>query len=222
MARTVERLLFAIGVCALGWFAIGEIHAAREQAALSRELEAARDAAAVSGSPAAAAGTGAAPRTLARRALIGRIEVPRLRLSALAREGVDIRTLRGSVGHVPGTALPGEPGNAAFAAHRDTFFRPLAGIKTDDTVLVTTPDGVHRYRVFATRVVQPSDVSVLRSGQLSQLTLVTCYPFDFVGSAPQRFIVQAELIPPARAAGTRHSGSARVTKGTTTTDKRTN
>ena len=194
--RAVERLLFIVGVVALGWFATGQIHAAREQAALSRELEAARRAAAVQR---AAAGSSPATPTaaLATRSLIGRIEVPRLRLSALAREGVDVRTLRGSVGHVPGTALPGAPGNAAFAAHRDTFFRPLAGIRKGDSVLVTTADGVHRYTVFATRVVEPSDVSVLRSGQLSQLTLVTCYPFDFVGSAPQRFIVQAELTPPS-------------------------
>ena len=200
--RAVERLLFIVGVVALGWFATGQIHAAREQAALSRELEAARRAAAVQR---AAAGSSPATPTaaLATRSLIGRIEVPRLRLSALAREGVDVRTLRGSVGHVPGTALPGAPGNAAFAAHRDTFFRPLAGIRKGDSVLVTTADGVHRYTVFATRVVEPSDVSVLRSGQLSQLTLVTCYPFDFVGSAPQRFIVQAELtVPPRTAAAT--------------------
>lgn len=193
--RAAERLLFAIGLAALGWFATGQIHAAREQAALSRELEAARSAAA--SSPADAGVEPATPLTLPKRTVIGRIEVPRLQLSALAREGVDVRTLRGSVGHVPGTAMPGDPGNAAFAAHRDTFFRPLAGIRKDDTVLVTTPDGVHRYRVFSTRIVSPSDVSVLRSGQRSQLTLVTCYPFDYVGSAPQRFIVQAELMPAA-------------------------
>lgn len=190
--QALERLLFVIGVVACGWFASGQIHAAREQAALSRELQQAQRSAAPSARPAPAA-----------RTMIARIDVPRLKLSALAREGVDIRTLRGSVGHVPGTALPGEPGNAAFAAHRDTFFRPLAGIRNGDFVLVTTPDGVHRYRVYATRVVEPTDVTVLRSGQRSQLTLVTCYPFDFVGSAPQRFIVQAELtVPPRTAAAT--------------------
>lgn len=200
MLRYAERALFAIGIIALAWFASGQIYAAREQAALSRELEAARQAAetAAEAAPDTRSAVSAAP--LAARALVGRIEVPRLRLSALAREGVDVRTLRGSVGHVPGTALPGEPGNAAFAAHRDTFFRPLAGIRKGDTVLVTTPDGVHSYRVFGTRVVTPTEVSVLRSGQRSQLTLVTCYPFDYVGSAPQRFIVQAELTPPPRAA----------------------
>ena len=200
MLRYAERALFAIGIIALAWFASGQIYAAREQAALSRELEAARQAAetAAEAAPDTRSAVSAAP--LAARALVGRIEVPRLRLSALAREGVDVRTLRGSVGHVPGTALPGEPGNAAFAAHRDTFFRPLAGIRKGDTVLVTTPDGVHSYRVFGTRVVTPTEVSVLRSGQRSQLTLVTCYPFDYVGSAPQRFVVQAELTPPPRAA----------------------
>jgi sortase A len=203
--RSAERLLLAIGIIAFGWFASGQIYAAREQAALSRELEAAQRHAAAA--TAALPASVSPPRlALASRALIGRIEVPRLSLSALAREGVDVRTLRGSVGHVPGTALPGEPGNAAFAAHRDTFFRPLAGIRRGDTILVTTPDGVHQYRVFATRIVEPTEVSVLRSGQLSQLTLVTCYPFDYVGSAPQRFLVLAELTARSprtpRAAGT--------------------
>lgn len=199
--RTAERLLLVIGVVAFGWFASGQIHAVREQAALSRELDLAQRNAAVAGAAQPATNTVRTPSVLTPRALIGRIEVPRLKLSAVAREGVDVRTLRGSVGHVPGTALPGEPGNAAFAAHRDTFFRPLAGIRKGDTVLVTTPDGVHRYRVYATRVVAPTEVSVLRSGQLSQLTLVTCYPFDYVGTAPQRFIVHAELTTEARSAG---------------------
>lgn len=201
LMRVGERLLLLVGVVALGWFAIGEIHAAREQAALSRELEEARRKAATSETGPGKTSAPPPPVTLPTRALVGRIEVPRLRLSALAREGVDIRTLRGSVGHVPGTAMPGAQGNAAFAAHRDTFFRPLAGIRKGDTVVVTTPGGVHRYTVVGTRIVEPRDVSVLRSGDRSQLTLVTCYPFDFVGSAPQRFIVQAELTrPPAPAA----------------------
>jgi len=199
LLRTAERLLFAIGLVALTWFASGQIYAAREQAALSRELEHARQTA-LADNQRTETNRVESRTALASRALVGRIDVPRLRLSALAREGVDVRTLRGSVGHVPGTALPGEPGNAAFAAHRDTFFRPLAGIRKGDMVLVTTPDAVHRYRVYATSIVSPSEVSVLRSGQRSQLTLVTCYPFDYVGSAPQRFIVQAELTPPARSA----------------------
>ena len=197
--RAAEWLCVVVGLVAFAWFGTGQIHAAREQAALSRELEAARHNAAATATrtPAELAARSRAPATPpALRSLVGRIDVPRLRLSALAREGVDVRTLRGSVGHVPGTALPGAPGNSAFAAHRDTFFRPLAGIRKGDAVLITTAEGIHRYTVVGTRVVQPSDVSVLRSGTRSQLTLVTCYPFDFVGSAPQRFIVQAELATP--------------------------
>lgn len=194
--QTIERILIIIAVAATSYYATMQVYAAREQTALSRELEAAREAAPDAARPSPPAVTPAIPtRTpLATRAVVGRIEVPRLRMSAIAREGVDVRTLRGSVGHVPGTALPGEPGNAAFAAHRDTFFRPLEGIRAGDAIVVTTADGVHRYTVVGTRVVDPTEVSVLRSTDRSQLTLVTCYPFDYVGSAPQRFIVQAVLV----------------------------
>jgi sortase A len=185
--RTLERLLLVIGVLALSWYATAHIVAAREQAALSRELEAARVVA-----PVARPGDVIAAR-LETRALVGRIEVPRIKLSAVAREGVDVRTLRGSVGHVPGTPLPGDEGNAAFAAHRDTFFSPLKFIRAGDQIVITTPDGVHRYAVTGTRVVDPSDVSVLQTLPGHRLTLITCYPFDYVGSAPKRFIVQAEL-----------------------------
>ena len=85
------------------------------------------------------------------------------------------------------------PGNAAFAAHRDTFFRPLQGVRTGDEVTITVPGGAYRYLVTGIRIVNPSDVSVLRPTVDSTLTLVTCYPFDFVGSAPKRFIVSGRL-----------------------------
>ena len=117
-----------------------------------------------------------------------------MKLSAIAREGVDARTLRGSVGHVPGTALPGDEGNAAFAAHRDTYFAALKDVRMGDEVVITTKDGVHRYTVTQTRVVDPSEVSVLDATGGRTLTLVTCYPFDYVGSAPRRFIVHARGI----------------------------
>ena len=107
---------------------------------------------------------------------------------------MDTRTLRGAVGHIPGTALPGERGNAGFAAHRDTFFRPLQGVRKGDEVIVTTPRGVYRYSVTGTRVVEPENVSVLDPTKETALTLVTCYPFDYIGSAPQRFIVRASLL----------------------------
>ncbi len=185
--RTLERLLLIIGALALSWYAAAHLVTAREQAALSRELEAARAVAAE------ARPRNVVPASLETRALVGRIEVVRIKLSAVAREGVDVRTLRGSVGHVPGTALPGDVGNSAFAAHRDTFFGPLKFIRAGDQIVITTPDGVHRYAVTGTRVVDPSDVSVLQPLPGRRLTLITCYPFDYVGSAPKRFIVQAEL-----------------------------
>jgi sortase A len=106
---------------------------------------------------------------------------------------VDTRTLRRAVGHIPGTALPGKRGNAGFAAHRDTFFSPLKNVRRGDDVIVTAPEGVYRYAVTTTRVVEPDDVSVLDPTPGTTLTLVTCYPFDYVGSAPQRFIVRAVL-----------------------------
>lgn len=185
--RSLERVLLVIGVLALSWYGTAHIVAAREQAALSRELETARTIA-VDARP-----HGVEPVSLQPRALVGRIEVPRIKLSAIAREGVDVRTLRGSIGHVPGTALPGDVGNAAFAAHRDTFFSSLKFIRAGDQIVITTPDGVHRYGVTSTRIVDPSEVSVLQPVPGRRLTLITCYPFDYVGSAPKRFIVQAEL-----------------------------
>ncbi len=180
--RTVERLLLLIAVVSIGFYAGVRVAAAREQASISHELD-----------------NLARPRTVAERHpraardLVWRIEVPRLHLSAGAREGVDARTLRGAVGHIPGTALPGAHGNAGFAAHRDTFFGPLKSVRTGDEVVVTTALGVFRYAVTGTRIVEAEDVTVLDPTSDAVLTLVTCYPFDYVGSAPQRFIVRAAL-----------------------------
>jgi sortase A len=182
--RALEGALYAIGVVALSWYLTVHIGAAREQAALAGELERAMQ---------HTSRTAVRP---AAGALVGRIEVSRLNLSVFAREGVDTRTLRRSAGHVPGSALPGEPGNAAFAAHRDTFFRPLQGVRKGDEIAVTTAGGEFRYVVSATRIVDPSDVSVLRASTHATLTLVTCYPFEYIGSAPRRFIVTARLVQP--------------------------
>jgi sortase A len=126
--------------------------------------------------------------------LIGRLEIPRLGLSAMVIEGTSGRTLRRAVGHIPGTALPGQPGNVGISGHRDTFFRPLRNIRRNDIITLTTLFGEFRYRVVSTRVVGPSNVTVLDPGVSEILTLVTCYPFYFVGSAPNRFIVRAERV----------------------------
>jgi sortase A len=131
---------------------------------------------------------------IATSGLIGRVEIPRLGLSAVVIEGDDTKTLRRAVGHITGTSLPGHMGNVALTGHRDTFFRPLRNIRLNDIIVVTTLQGQYRYRVVSTRVVGPDNVSVLSSGRNEILTLVTCHPFYFVGSAPNRFIVRAERI----------------------------
>jgi sortase A len=123
--------------------------------------------------------------------LLGRLEIPRLNIRVMVREGDDHATLSHAAGHVPSTAFPGELGNVAFAAHRDTFFRPLRNIKKDDTILVSTLDGDYEYAVQSTEIVSPSDVSVLKASASRELTLVTCYPFYYIGSAPHRFVVHA-------------------------------
>ena len=124
--------------------------------------------------------------------LIGRIEIARLGVSTILVEGTSQATLRRAVGHIAGTALPGTPGNVGVSGHRDTFFRPLRKIHQNDIITLTTLNGQFNYRVVSTRIVDPAEISVLDPGEKESLTLVTCYPFYFVGPAPDRFIVRAE------------------------------
>lgn len=134
------------------------------------------------------------PLPLLTTGLIGRIEIPRLGVSAIIIEGISTTTLRRAVGHIPGTAMPGQPGTVGISGHRDTFFRPLRNIRQNDIITLTTLRGDYRYRVVSTRIVSPLNVAVLYPGKNEILTLVTCYPFYFIGSAPDRFIVRAERI----------------------------
>ena len=126
--------------------------------------------------------------------LVGRIAIPRLDVDAAIYHGVDDDTLRRAVGHVPGTALPGEGDNVGLAGHRDTFFRGLSDTREGDLVIVETPHGERRYRVAETRVVDPDAVEVLDPTGAETLTLVTCYPFRWVGPAPRRWIVRATAV----------------------------
>jgi sortase A len=125
---------------------------------------------------------------------LGKIEITRIGLTAMIMEGTDARTLRRAVGHVRGTPLPGQQGNVAIAGHRDTFFRPLRNVRNDDEITLTTLSGSYRYLVDSTQVVPPEDTKVLDNSDDTTLTLVTCYPFYFVGPAPKRFIVRAHRI----------------------------
>ena len=134
-------------------------------------------------------------RTSSYSSVIGRIEIPKIALKAMILEGVSPRTLALAVGHIPGTALPGGAGNAGIAGHRDTFFRGLSKIRVGDTILVTTLEGAFEYRVQSCRVVGPRATDVLEDSAEQVLTLVTCYPFYYVGPAPERFIVRATRGP---------------------------
>jgi sortase A len=126
--------------------------------------------------------------------LIGKVSIPRLAISAIVKEGVDDETLSIAVGHFPSSPLPGGPGNVALSAHRDTFFRNLKDVRRNDEITISTGTGRYVYRVTSYKVVLPTEVSVLApSPGENTLTLVTCYPFYFVGPAPKRFIVSAHL-----------------------------
>jgi sortase A len=179
-----ERVLYALAAILLGWYLLQHAITAYQEAAASRELESVHM---TVDKPARSA-----PR-LTTGALIGRVEIPRVGVFAIVREGDDSGTLRHAVGHIPDTALPGEPGNAGLAGHRDTFFRGLKGVRAGDRITLTTTNGVLEYTVGYTSVVDPDDVSVLGPTSRQTLTLVTCYPFNYIGSAPRRFIVHAEL-----------------------------
>ena len=125
---------------------------------------------------------------------LGRIEIGSVGLTAMVLEGADEGTLQRAVGHIRGTPLPGQQGNVALAGHRDTFFRGLRKIRVNDEITLTTLSGSYRYRVDSTKVVKPEETEVLEDDGDDILTLVTCYPFNFVGSAPSRFIVRAHRV----------------------------
>jgi sortase A len=191
--RWLERVLLLVGIAGIGFYASAQLEAFLYQRFENRELDAIL-ASRESVAPAAATTNGAAAPVRTRPAngtTMGRIEIPRLGVSAVVRAGSDARTLRLAVGHIPGTALPGDAGNVGLAGHRDTFFKRLRDIETGDTVRMVMPDGVFEYRVERTTIVMPADVWVLDPTAEPALTLVTCYPFSYVGSAPQRFIVRA-------------------------------
>jgi sortase A len=140
--------------------------------------------------------------------VIGRLEVPRLALSVIVLEGDDPKTLRRGVGRIPETAKPGGPGNLVIAGHRDTFFRVLRDIRSDDVVRLTTPSGSFLYRVRSARVIAPTQTEVLGSTPRRTLTLITCYPFTYVGHAPNRFVVAAEQVSSSSPSAARHQPAA--------------
>jgi len=214
--RWLERLLLLVGLVCLGTVAYAYFDARLTAFREGRRLdEAIREHSAkqsTAGQPATGAKTAAetdsfaglsiplrpAQVELEEGELVGRLEIPRLGLSTIVLEGIEDGTLRRGAGHIPGTALPDPAGkadsNIGIAGHRDSFFRPLKDIGKNDIITLTTPEGTYRYKVEWTRIVPPEDTEVLLGAGIPELTLVTCYPFYYVGSAPQRFIVRAQRI----------------------------
>jgi sortase A len=125
---------------------------------------------------------------------IGIIEIPRLKLSSVVIEGDEAVALLVGVGHLADTPLPWTDGNSVFAAHRDTFFRPLEHIRRDDIIRFSTRDDEFEYVVTGTKIVAPDAVEVMAPTRSARLTLITCYPFTYIGMAPKRFIVTAERV----------------------------
>ena len=195
--KWAQRALFACAVLLLGYcgFVLADtwIFQRRETMDLDRLLSEQRAAA---GSTAQAE-IRTSPKDVPAAAVdgpIGRIEIPRLLLSAIVAEGIDKTTLRRAVGHIPGTALPGQAGNVGLAGHRDALFRPLKDLRINDEIQFSTPRGYFRYEVESLKVVAPDDVEVLAASGKNVLTLVTCYPFYYVGPAPKRWIVRARQV----------------------------
>ena len=128
------------------------------------------------------------------RGIVGRLLIPAVNLNVMVLEGTDPWTLNRAVGHIEGTALPGRTGNVGISAHRDGYFRNLGDIARGDEISILTPERTYTYAVESTHIVNPADIEVLAPSARPVLTLVTCFPFYFVGDAPQRFIVKAQLV----------------------------
>ena len=185
--RIAQLLLSSTGLLALlycGWAGL-QMHASQKAAAII-DGPASQDA-----QQQIVPGNGPADNPAA---VIGRIEIPQIALSVPLMASISKDGLLRGAGHVPGTALPGGLGTIGIAGHRDTFFRPLRRIRPGMQIKVIGAAGAYRYRVDSTEIVDPEEVKVLDIASRPMLTLITCYPFNYVGAAPRRFIVHAHLL----------------------------
>ena len=182
--RWTRSLLFLLGALAISYVGLMLLRARNYQevanSTLEQQMHAEEQPKAAPSGPAVKEGD-----------VLGRIEIPRLEMMVAILEGTTSQTLAVGVGHIKGTALPGEQGNIGIAGHRDTYFRALKNIHPGDEIRIQTSTGLSRYMVDKLQVVAPEDVSVLAYSAASAITLVTCYPFHFIGAAPQRFVVHA-------------------------------
>lgn len=211
MLRAVEIFLWIVAVASIGYcsvaYAGAAVHQYREKALL-KQTRTASDAAAVP-SPALAAyaessgaltlgSTSTSTSSALGYGVLGVVEIPRLGISSVVEEGVDSSTLWEAVGHLPGTAMPGQNGNSALAAHRDTYFRGLGDVATGDLIVFRSPTADFRYRVESIKIVEADATDALPESSTPTLSLITCYPFRYVGPAPKRFILMAREEPPSQ------------------------
>jgi len=184
LMRWMRSILLIIGILALSYIAItligARIYQRNAMLTLKKQIQAKEQHKAEQPVP-----------TINEGDVVGRIEIPRIGISAAVLQGTTSRTLRMGVGHIKGTALPGESGNIGVAGHRDTYFRALKDIRKDDEIQLQTATGIARYEVDWIQITSPSNIGVLAPTTESSLTLVTCYPFYYIGAAPKRFIVRA-------------------------------
>lgn len=179
MLKTLQCFLWAVGIFCIAYWTEVSLKAKLRQTRAMHELERRE----------------LATKVLASGDIVGWLEIPRLNLSTVIFEGADQDVLERGAGHLPGSAFPGSQGNAVLAAHRDTFFRPLREIRPGDAVQIHQGRRDTVYIVQSARVVEPEDVEVLQPTPQPSLTLITCYPFRFIGPAPQRYVVRATLAP---------------------------
>src|SRR5688572_11104909 len=179
LLQLCEWMLLGFGLGCLGMYAYETVEVRRfqaEQAAVFEQQARAQ----------------AAPGPSKPGSLVGVLDVPRLQLSTPVIEADHTATLKRAVGHLPDTPMPWAPGNSAIAGHRDRLFRQLKNVKVRDEIRFRTTRDEYRFRVTKTTIVKPDDLSVLEpQSDAATLTLITCYPFSYVGSAPKRFVVHA-------------------------------
>jgi sortase A len=189
-----QYLLFVAGFSALGYCALVTGTARLYQARAREQLSKSNVEVADLSTPARLLWPSPEPlRAGSGLPLLGRVDVPRIGLSAMVAEGAGSHVLRMAIGHVPGTAFPWQSGNVGLAAHRDTFFRRLGELRPGDAIRITVPGAEYDYHVSFTGVVKPGETWIMQPASGKTLTLVTCYPFYYVGPAPNRFVVRARL-----------------------------
>jgi sortase A len=184
--RWIQRFLYVAGFLILGYIGADWLNSRLRQERGSRELDRV-----LNHTPSYPAALPVPAARVPGGGLIGKVEISRVNLSAVVFQGTESSVLDHGVGHLDGSAMPGEVGNVVLAAHRDTFFRNLRDVHRGDVIKVSTESGQRTYEVASTEVVDPTQTDVADATPNPTLTLITCYPFYYVGNAPKRFIVRA-------------------------------